>query len=137
MPLRLNVKPGERIFLGTSSFVIDNDGTIGVAIEGNLPLLRESDYLWPTAATTPLRRFYCSLQDNYLSGKADEAALAKTSNELLDNGFAPEKLAPVSLAILSGELFKALKAARKLLVEEENAENWADIVRYEPQGFIK
>ena len=123
--------------MGTSSFVLDNDGTIGVAVDGNLPLLRETDYIWPKDATTPLRQFYCAVQANYLSGKADDAALAQASKALLDSGFPAEKLAQISVAILSGELFKALKAARKLLVEQEEAEQWADVVRYNPEGFVK
>jgi flagellar biosynthesis regulator FlbT len=136
MPLRLNVKPGERIFLGNSSFVINNEGTIGLAIDGTLPLLRETDYIWPKDATTPLRQFYCALQASYLAGRGDDAALAQTSKALLDTGLPAEKLAQISLAILSGDLFKALKSARKLLVEQESANEWADVVRYRPQGFL-
>ena len=135
MPLRLNVKPGERIFLGTSSFVINNSGTIGVSLEGDLPLLRETDYLWPTDANTPLRRFYCALQASYLAGRADNAELAKASEVLLDDGLAAESLAEVSIAILSGELFKALKFARKLIVEQEGVGGWADVVGFNPEGF--
>lgn len=137
MPLRLNVKPGERIFLGTSSFVIDNDGTIGVAFDGTLPLLRETDYIWPKDANTPLRQFYCALQASYLNGRTDDAALAQSSQALLATGFPAVKLAEISLAVLSGELLKALKATRKLLVEQEGAGQWADVVRYSPQGFLK
>ena len=137
MPLRLNVKPGERIFLGTSSFVIDNDGTIGVAFEGTLPLLRETDYIWPRDAHTPLRQFYCALQASYLCGRTDDAALAQTSQTLLSSGFPAERLADISLAVLSGDLLKALKATRKLLIVHEGAQQWADVVRYAPKGFIK
>lgn len=136
MALRLNVKPGERIFLGTSSFVINNEGTIGLAIDGNLPLLRETDYIWPKDATTPLRQFYCALQTSYLAARADDAALAQTSRAILDSGLPAEKLAQISLAIVSGDLFKALKATRKLLVEQESADQWADVVRYSPEGFL-
>ena len=57
MPLKVELKPGERIILGEC--VITNcDQRAWLMIEGQMPMLREKDILTSQTADTPAKRIY-------------------------------------------------------------------------------
>src|SRR5271167_2832221 len=65
MPLRVELKPFERIVIGES--VIINSGTrTSFIIDGETPILRERDTVTAETANTPARRLYLCVQMMYL-----------------------------------------------------------------------
>jgi hypothetical protein len=65
MPLRVELKPFERIVIGET--VIINSGTrTSFLIDGEAPILREKDTVTAETATTPVKRLYYCVQMMYL-----------------------------------------------------------------------
>ena len=65
MPLRVELKPFERIVIGQS--VITNSETRATfLIDGEVPILREKDILTAETANTPVKRIYLCVQQMYL-----------------------------------------------------------------------
>jgi len=102
-------------------------------IEGNAPILREKDILTDATATTPSKRIYLAVQLMYLRGEI--ATMRQSYFELIDDLI---KAAPSTMSyiddinneILTGSLYKALKAAKRLIIYEqelmENAKSGGD-----------
>src|SRR3984885_6913508 len=65
MPLRVELKPFERIIIGET--VIINSGTrTSFLIDGEAPILREKDTVTAETADTPVKRLYYCVQMMYL-----------------------------------------------------------------------
>src|ERR1700720_418072 len=65
MPLRVELKPFERIIIGET--VIINSGTrTSFLIDGEAPILREKDTVTAETANTPVKRLYLCVQTMYL-----------------------------------------------------------------------
>ena len=65
MPLRVELKPFERIVIGET--VLVNSGTrTSFLIDGDAPILRERDTITAETANTPAKRLYLCLQTMYL-----------------------------------------------------------------------
>ncbi len=121
MALKVELKPNERIIIGT--VVIRNDDQrTRLFIEGEAPILREKDILTQSQADTPAKKIYLALQLMYLSD--DIARHHKIYFQLVQEFLtaAPSALllvAEVNNRILNGELYKALKAAKRLIAYEQ------------------
>jgi flagellar protein FlbT len=121
MPLKIELKPFERIIIG-QSLVTNSDTRTRFLIEGNAPILREKDILTAETATTPMKRIYLCVQMMYL-----EDDIAKYQSLYFDFvkdviAAAPSFRKPIEAAsnhILSGEFYKALKDIKKLISREE------------------
>ena len=65
MPLRVELKPFERIIIGET--VIIKSGTrTSFLIDGEAPILREKDTVTVETANTPVKRLYLCVQTMYL-----------------------------------------------------------------------
>ncbi|MDB5558845.1 MAG: flbT [Enterovirga sp.] len=120
MPLKVELKPNERIIIGTA-VITNGDNRTRFFIEGEAPILREKDILTPASADTPAKRIYLALQLMYLAGEVSghHGEYFKLVNEFV--AAAPSSLplvAEINNFILNDELYKALKAAQKLIVYE-------------------
>src|ERR1700758_3153219 len=81
MPLRVELKPFERIAIGES--VIINSGTrTCFLIDGETPVLREKDTVTADTANTPAKRLYLCVQMMYL--KKDAARFLEAYRSLLN-----------------------------------------------------
>jgi flagellar biosynthesis repressor protein FlbT len=121
MPLRVELKPFERIIIGDS--VIINSGTrTSFLIDGETPILRERDTVTAETADTPAKRLYHCVQMMYLK---NDVARYRASYLSLAGEFqeaCPEEgdlIAVVDQHITGGALYKALKEIRKLIKREE------------------
>jgi flagellar protein FlbT len=121
MPLRVELKPFERIIIG-QSVITNSDTRTSFLIDGEAPILREKDILTAETANTPVKRNYLCVQMMYL-----ENDLANYQQLYL--GFIKElieavpsfrdQIELVSNLILSGNLYKALRELRPLIKREE------------------
>jgi flagellar biosynthesis repressor protein FlbT len=121
MTLKVELKPGERIIVGTA-VIRNGDSRARLHIEGEAPILREKDILTAATADTPARKIYLAVQLMYLTGDLsghndiyfplvqDFAAAAPSSLPLI---------AEINNRILSGDLYKALKAVKELIAYEQ------------------
>jgi len=127
MALKVELKPGERIILGTSVVTNSNQRT-RLFIEGDAPILREKDILTPKTADTPARRLYLTVQLIYLGGDIEN--LTKTYFEIVRDisRAAPSTLKyidRINNEMLTGCYYKALKEAKALIGYEEDLLNHA------------
>ena len=122
MALKVELKPHERIIIG-SCVITNTDQRARLLIDGdNIPILREKDILTPETADTPAKLIYLALQLMYISPGAD-ANHGTYFNLIRDLVTAAPSTWPliegINNQILSGDLYQALKEARKLVAYEK------------------
>lgn len=122
MPLRVELKPGERIIIG-QSVITNSDTRTAFLIDGDAPILREKDILTSETANTPVKRVYLCVQmmylENDLKGYQDlYFSFIKDLIEAVPSFKLP--IEAVSNHILSGALYKALRELRPLIKREED-----------------
>ncbi|MCD0421319.1 MAG: flagellar biosynthesis repressor FlbT [Rhodopseudomonas sp.] len=121
MPLRVELKPFERIVIG-QSVITNSDTRTTFLIDGDAPILREKDILTAETANTPVKRIYLCVQMMYLQNDipAYQELYLGFIKELLEAvpSFR-ETIEATSNHILSGNLYKALRELRPLIKREE------------------
>ncbi len=121
MALKVELKPGERIILGEC--VVTNDAQrTHLVIEGNVPILREKDIMTPERADTPAKRIYLAVQLMYTSRDPQMHhelyfSLVRDVVQAAPSTWA--YVESINNQILTGELYKALKEAKKLMAYEQ------------------
>ena len=121
MPLRVELKPFERIVIGDS--VIINSGTrTCFLIDGETPILRERDTVTAETANTPAKRLYLCVQTMYLKSDVTRyreryLGLIKELPDVIPNS--RDLIGSVETFVASGSLYKALKEIRKLMKRED------------------
>ena len=121
MALKLELKPNERVILG-DCVVTNTDKRTRLVIEGAVPILREKDIMTAGLADTPAKRIYLAVQRMYTSREPENhhAQYLRLVRDLLQAapGTRPY-LDSINNQILTGDLYKALKEARKLIAHEK------------------
>lgn len=120
MPLKIELKPHERIIIGEAIITNDSERT-RLYIEGNAPILREKFIMREAEADTPCKKIYYVVQQMYLSKTPIE--LHQTYFKLIgDLQKAAPSLMPfilrISDAILCGDYYDAIKHADELIDKE-------------------
>ena len=122
MSLKVELKPGERLIIG-NCVVTNSDQRARLFIDGRAPILREKDILTPETANSPAKRIYLAVQLMYLNDdtKSTQDDYFQLVNEIVT---AAPSTTPyvdeINNEILTGALYKALKAAGKLIRYEED-----------------
>jgi len=121
MALRVELKPGERLLIG-ESIITNGSQRAQFLIDGSAPILREKDIMTVKRAVTPAARIYLAIQLMYTSRdpRAHHDIYFSLIRDLVQA--APSTWPHVEIInnqILTGDLYKALKAARKLIVYEQ------------------
>lgn len=120
MPLKIELKPNERIILGDCA--VTNCGSrTRISIEGVVPILREKDIMSSDRADSPAKRIYLAIQHMYTAKRPEHhyASYFRLVREILNA--APNArpfIDSINNRILTGELYKALREARKLIAYE-------------------
>ena len=121
MALKVELKPRERIIIG-DCVVTNDDQRTRLLIDGQVPILREKDIMTPRLATTPAKRIYLAVQLMYTS-KDPRAHHDVYFSLLRDITKAAPSVWPlvesINNLILTGDMYKALKQAKKLVAYEE------------------
>ena len=121
MPLRVELKPFERIVIGET--VIINSGTrTSFLIDGEAPILRERDTVPAETANTPVKRLYFCVQMMYLKNDVPRYRTAYLGfvKELRDAlPGSRDAIDVVNNHVSGGALYKALKDLRKLMKSED------------------
>ncbi len=120
MPLRVELKPFERIIIG--EIVIINSGIrTSFLIDGEAPILREKDTVTAETANTPVKRLYFCVQMMYLKNdipkyRPSYLGFVKDLRESIPGS--RDLIEAVNDHISGGSLYKALKEIRKLMKRE-------------------
>src|SRR6201990_1847120 len=120
MALKVELKPHERIIIG-NCVITNTEQRTRLLIDGdNIPILREKDILTPESADTPAKLIYLAVQLMYIS---PEQTNHGTYFSLLRDFVTTVPSAwpiieGINNHILNGELYLALKQAKKLISYE-------------------
>jgi flagellar biosynthesis repressor protein FlbT len=127
MSLKVELKPHERLIIG-NCVVTNSDQRTRLFIDGKAPVLREKDILTEATANTPARRIYFAVQLMYLDDNI-ETLRSDYFSLVNDIVTAAPSCIPIvdqiNNEILTGSLYKALKAAKRLISHEEDLLNAA------------
>lgn len=131
MALKVELKPGEKLLVG-NCIITNSDQRTRLFIDGSAPILREKDIMTSETANTPARRIYLAVQLMYIDDDTDKAQSAY--NDLSRDFVAavPSSLPivdQINNEILTGSLYKALKAAQRLIEYEQDLLNHASARR--------
>jgi flagellar biosynthesis repressor protein FlbT len=122
MALKVELKPNECIIIG-NCVVTNTEQRARLLIDGdNVPILREKDIMTPATADTPAKLVYLAVQLMYLSPKPEinhgtyfsllrDIVTAVPSAWSIIEG--------INTNILNGDLYRALKEAKKLIAYEK------------------
>ena len=121
MALKVELKPGERILIG-DCVVTNADQRTRLLIDGSAPILREKDILTAERADSPAKRIYLAVQLMYTSHdpQAHHELYFALVRDIVQA--APSMwplIEKINNQILTGEMYKALKEARKLIAYEK------------------
>src|SRR6186713_3145221 len=122
MALKVELKPHERIIIG-ACVITNTDQRARLLIDGDrIPILREKDILTSETADTPAKLVYIAVQLMYLS--PDPMAHHPTYFSLVRDILTAMPSAwpfieGINNHILNGDLYHALKEAKKLIGHEE------------------
>lgn len=121
MALIIDLKPSERIIIGTA-LITNDDNRTRLHIEGSAPILREKDIMREAEADTPCKKIYLLVQLMYLS--PDPSELHKPYFEQISQiqDAAPSTslyFMKINDFIMNEQYYKALKEARNLIDYEK------------------
>lgn len=122
MSLKVELKPHERLIVG-NCVITNSEQRTRLFIDGKAPVLREKDILSAATADSPAKRVYLAVQLMYLDDDieklrreyfalvTDLVRAAPSTIQLVDE---------INNEILTGQLYKALRAAKKLIQHEQD-----------------
>jgi flagellar biosynthesis repressor protein FlbT len=122
MSLKVELKPHERLIVG-NCVITNSDQRTRLFIDGKAPVLREKDILSVATADSPAKRVYFAVQLMYLDDDieklrreyfalvTDLVRAAPSTIQIIDE---------INNEILTGQLYKALRAAKKLIQHEQD-----------------
>lgn len=126
MPLKLTLKPHEKIIIG-GAVIKNGASSCHLLIENNVPILRQADILSETDANSPCRRIYFVIQLLYIDGgnKPElQPMYWELVNDVLDAAPSMKDLiSQISQLIIKNKFYQALKTAKKLIRYEEELLN--------------
>ena len=117
MALKVELKPGERFILG-ESVITNADQRTWLVIEGEAPILREKDIITVNQADTPAKRLYLAIQLMYMARDPrshHDVYFALMRDILKAAPSTWRNFETINNLILTGNLYKALKEAKKLI----------------------
>jgi flagellar biosynthesis repressor protein FlbT len=122
MALKVELKPHERIIIG-ACVITNTDQRARLLIDGDkIPILREKDILTPDTANTPAKLVYLAVQLMYIS-PAPQVSHSAYFNLVRDIVTAAPSAWPIiegiNNSIMNGDLYQALKEAKKLVAYEQ------------------
>jgi flagellar biosynthesis repressor protein FlbT len=121
MALKVELKPHERIIIG-NCVITNTDQRARLLIDGDkIPILREKDILTPETADTPAKLVYLAVQLMYISPdpQVNHGTYFSLVRDIVTA--APSAwpiIEGINNHILNGDLYQALKEARKLVAYE-------------------
>lgn len=121
MSLKVELKPGEKLIVG-NCVITNSDQRTRLFIDGKSPILREKDILTFETADSPAKRIYLTVQLMYINESVDRltqdyfalindiVTAAPSTTPIVDE---------INNEILTRSLYKALKAAKRLIQYEQ------------------
>jgi flagellar biosynthesis repressor protein FlbT len=120
MPLRFDLGPFEKLFIGKSVLTNNSDRTMFI-VEGDTPILRARDVLTPERAINAAEKLYRCVQQMYLEEDTQTyqgTYLALTAQTISECPACYAELRIADQLIKRGQHYEALKSLKKLVRQE-------------------
>jgi len=122
MPLKLDLRPHEKIFLG-GAVLVNGESRCQLAVLNDVPVLREKDILKEDEADTPCKRIYLAVQLMYIDipnlGRYHQYYWEQVRSVILAAPSTTDLIGKVSEFVLNAQYYQALKATRELIRYEQ------------------
>lgn len=122
MPLRLDLKPREKLFVG-GAVLVNGDSRSTLTVLNDVPILREKDILTDAEANTPCKRIYLCVQLMYMDPagfeKYNQLFLSLVKDVVEAAPSTAGMLAAIGEEVLSGRYYPALKQSIELVRYEK------------------
>ena len=122
MSLKVELTPHERLIVG-NCVITNSDQRTRLFIDGKAPVLREKDILSPATADSPAKRIYFAVQLMYLEDDIEKLRreyFALVTDLVRAAPSTIQTIDEINNEILTGQLYKALRAAKKLIQLEQD-----------------
>ena len=122
MALKVELKPNERIIIG-NCVITNTDQRARLLIDGDkIPILREKDIMTPESANTPAKLVYLAVQLMYIAPdpQVNHGTYFSLVRDIVTA--APSAwpvIEEINNCILNGDMYQALKEAKKLVAYEK------------------
>ena len=123
MPLKITLKPHEKVIIG-SAVLSNGSGKSELVIHNRVPVVRQKDILTEEEADTPAKQVYYQILRMYLNPSAD-VSFHDFYEPLIDHVVQMavderglELSSEMSRWIIAGDHYKALKVCKKLIEYE-------------------
>jgi flagellar biosynthesis repressor protein FlbT len=132
MALKVELKPNERIIIG-NCVITNTDQRARLLIDGDkIPILREKDIMTPDIANTPAKLVYLAVQLMYIApdpqiNHGTYFSLVRDIVTAVPSAW--PIIEEINNCILNGELYQALKEAKKLVAYEKKLLDHNEAVR--------
>lgn len=138
MPLQIELKPGEKVFIN-GAVIANGDHRVQLRILNDVAILRERDILTDETADTLCKQVYLLVQLMYMdagnSGGYLQNYVHKAEQVVRMMSGCEGLIASVNDALIKGNLYLALKLAKKLIkLEQERDENGRKAVKCIPRS---
>ncbi len=120
MALIIDLKPGEKILIGTAVLTTDNHRT-RLHLSGEAPILREKDVLQEEDTDTPCKKVYFLVQCMYLARNPREYHPKYFEMLKIIQQAAPSTsifFMRINEQIIQGHYYKAMREAKDLITHE-------------------
>jgi flagellar protein FlbT len=117
LALKLTMKPGEQLLIGSSRLTVVSEATCTVIVEGEAPVLRADEAIEPDQAVTPLQHLHLCLQQMYLTGDTKahlDGYFELTKALLIQQPHLAEWISDLNRLLIEGANYRAVKAASKM-----------------------
>lgn len=124
MPLKLDLKPGEKFILNGTVVQVGRDGR-SLILQNEAMLLRDRDVMQEDEANTPARRIYFAVMLSYIdpsSAAAHDEQLYRLLNDYLEATSLPvvkQTLLLIAQNVGARQHYRALKACKSLIQAED------------------
>jgi len=122
MPLRLDLKPHEKLFVG-GAVLVNGDSRCSLTVLNDVSILREKDILSEAKADTPCKRIYLAIQLMYMEpanlAHYHQVYWSLVREVLAAAPSATERIALISEDVLAGHYYQALKHTANLIQYEK------------------
>jgi flagellar protein FlbT len=133
MPLKIQLKPKERVIINGAVIEGDSDNRSEIVVLNNASVLRQKHILQPEEANTPVKRLYFALQMLYIEEVENHAPHKKSFDQYhkdLDDTLTLPTI-KASLVLIKelandGKYYDALKVARDLIKVEAELFKYAN-----------
>lgn len=121
MPLHLELKPGEKIFI-SGAVIVNGESRCQISLLNDVPILREKDILTAELADTPCKKLYLAVQLMYMDSpnvyKYHQNFWSLVQDILTAAPSCRDQIEGIGGSIILGDYYHALKICKQLIAYE-------------------